>query len=111
MFTVITRWVENGHADPALELSYGPPSSAVSANCESAALEPKLTVFGGDTTLVHSMSSFCDAGARDRIKALFAAHPLPAAARTLDQTLEQIDNCIALRDHQTAQVASWLATR
>jgi aminopeptidase N len=75
-----------------------------------AALESKVTVFGGDTTLVHSMSSFCDAGARDQIKALFAAHPLPAAARTLDQTFEQIGNCIALRDRQTAQVASWLAT-
>jgi aminopeptidase N len=76
-----------------------------------SALEPKVTVFGGDTTLVHAMSRFCDAESRDRIKSFFAAHPLPAAARTLEQTLEQIGNCISLREKQSANVASWLANR
>jgi aminopeptidase N len=75
------------------------------------ALEPKLTIFGGDTTIVRSLGGFCDASSRDAIKAFFAAHPLPAAARTLDQTLEQINNCIALREKQTAGVATWLAQR
>jgi aminopeptidase N len=75
------------------------------------ALQPKVAVFGGDTTLVHSMSSFCDAGSRDRIASFFAAHPLPAATRTLEQTLEQISNCIALRDTQTAAVGAWLSSR
>jgi aminopeptidase N len=73
------------------------------------ALEPKVTVFGGDTTLLHALGAFCDAASRDRITSFFAAHPLPAAARTLEQTIEQIDNCIALREKQTAAVASWLA--
>src|SRR5262249_24823452 len=76
-----------------------------------AALQPKVAVFGGDTTLIHAMAGFCDAGARDRIKAFFAAHPLPAATRTLEQTIEQIDNCITLRARQTAAVADWLAAR
>jgi hypothetical protein len=31
--------------------------------------------------------------------------------RTLTQTLEQIDNCIALRDKQTPAVGGWLAAR
>jgi aminopeptidase N len=75
------------------------------------ALEPKVMVFGGDTTLVHAMGGFCDASSRDRIKAFLAAHPMPAAARTLEQTLEQIDNCIALREKETAGVAAWLASR
>jgi len=74
-------------------------------------LAPKVTVFGGDTTLIHSMSGFCDAESRDRVKAFFAAHPLPAATRTLEQTLEQINTCIALRDKQAPAVAAWLATR
>jgi len=75
------------------------------------ALQPKVTVFGGDTTLVHAMGSFCDAGSADRIRAFFAAHPLPAAARTLEQTLEEIANCAALREKQTPVVAQWLPAR
>jgi len=87
-------------------------SSALSFVTERwPALQPKVTVFGGDTTLIHSMSGFCDRDARDRIKAFFTAHPLPAATRTLEQTLEEIDNCIALRTTQTAAVGDWLAAR
>jgi len=75
------------------------------------ALAPKVTISGGDTNLIRSMSSFCDAQSRDQIKTFFAAHPLPAATRTLDQTLEQIDNCIVLREKQTPAVTDWLASR
>jgi aminopeptidase N/puromycin-sensitive aminopeptidase len=74
-------------------------------------LEPKLTIFGGDTTFVGALSSYCDAGARNDISAFFTQHPLPAAARTLSQTLERIDNCVALRTAQTPIVAGWLAAR
>jgi aminopeptidase N len=73
------------------------------------ALEPKVTIFGGDTNLINSLSSFCDAGTREDIKAFFAMHPLPAAVRTLDQTLERIDNCIELRSRQTSVLTEWLA--
>jgi aminopeptidase N len=75
------------------------------------ALEPKVAIAGGDTNLIRSMSSFCDAQSRDQIAAFFTAHKLPAAARTLEQTLEQIDNCITLRDKQTPGVGTWLAAR
>jgi len=73
------------------------------------ALEPKVTIFGGDTGLVNSLSSFCDAAARDDIRAFFAAHPLPAAVRTLDQTLERIDNCLELREKQTPVLTDWIS--
>ena len=76
-----------------------------------AALEPKVTIFGGDTNLIRSMSAFCDAGSRDQIRSFFAEHKLPAAARTLEQTLEQITNCIGLREKQTPAVGAWLAAR
>ncbi len=76
-----------------------------------AALEPKITISGGDVNLVASLSAFCDASARDDVKAFFAAHKLPAAARTLDQTVEKIDNCIALREQQSPALAQWLAGR
>src|SRR6185369_12792786 len=69
-----------------------------------AALEPKVMIFGGDTALVGSMAAFCDARSRDRITAFFAERKLPAATRTLEQTVEQINNCIALREKETPAV-------
>jgi hypothetical protein len=76
-----------------------------------AALEPKVVISLGDANLTRSLGAFCDARSRDDIKAFFAAHPLPGAVRTLTQTLEQINNCIALRDKQTPAVGAWLAAR
>jgi aminopeptidase N len=74
-------------------------------------LAPKIAIFGGDTTLIGSMATFCDARSRDKITAFFDAHKLPAAKRTLEQTLEKIDNCVALREKQTPAVEAWLAGR
>ena len=75
------------------------------------ALEPKVTIFGGDTNLVAALGSFCDAASRDDITRFFATHRLAASSRTLKQTVERIDNCIALRQAQTAPLASWLQSR
>jgi aminopeptidase N len=74
-----------------------------------AALEPKVTIFGGDTNLTSALGAFCDAATRDDIKAFFAAHPLPAAARTLDQTIERINNCIDVREKQAPVLTDWLS--
>ena len=73
-----------------------------------AALQPKLTIFGADANLTRSLGGFCDATSRDEIVSFFAAHPLPAAARTLNQTVERINNCIAIREKETLAVTAWL---
>ena len=73
-----------------------------------AELQPKLEIVGSDTILTRSLSAFCDAKSRDEIVSFFAAHPLPAAARTLTQTVERINNCIALRDSETRAVTAWV---
>jgi aminopeptidase N len=75
------------------------------------ALEPKIMIAGGDTRLVAALGEFCDARSRDSIAAFFAAHKLPGAVRTLDQTLERINNCIELQSKQTPAVTTWLAAR
>jgi hypothetical protein len=49
--------------------------------------------------------------ARDEIASFFAAHTLPGAVRTLDQTIERINNCIELQETQPSAVAAWLAAR
>jgi len=87
------------------------PSAWAFVKANWTALEPKVTISGGDVNLVRSLGSFCDAAARDDVAAFFAAHPLPGAARTLTQTVEQITTCLALRDKQTPAVTAWLAAR
>jgi aminopeptidase N len=72
-------------------------------------LQPKLSVSFADAALVESLSSFCDAGTRDDVKAFFAANPRPAATRALEQTVERIDNCITFRQKQAPSLREWLA--
>src|SRR6185436_1329528 len=72
-------------------------------------LQPKLSVSFADAALVESLSSFCDGGTRDDVKAFFAANPRPAATRALEQTVERIDNCITFRQKQAASLREWLA--
>jgi aminopeptidase N len=74
-----------------------------------AELAPKVTIALGDVRLVEALGSFCDAGARDDIRRFFTTNTLPAASRTLDQTLERINNCISLKDRQSAALTAWLA--
>ncbi len=74
-------------------------------------LQPKLTVSFGDVRIVEALGSFCTVEARDDVKAFFAAHTLGAAARTIDQTIERMNNCIALRAKQAPIMAAWLADR
>jgi aminopeptidase N len=76
-----------------------------------SALEPKMNIVGSDARIVAAAGQFCDAKSRDAIAAFFAAHPLPGAIRTLQQTIERIDNCIALREAQTPAVTAWLNAR
>jgi aminopeptidase N len=74
-------------------------------------LGPKTTISLGDVRLVESLGAFCDAQSRDDIKDFFKAHKLPAASRALDQTIEKINNCIAMQEKESANVGAWLASR
>jgi aminopeptidase N len=59
----------------------------------------------------NSVGVFCDAGMKDQVKEFFSAHPSAAAERTLRQSMERINNCIALKSQQSGQLASWLEGR
>jgi puromycin-sensitive aminopeptidase len=74
-------------------------------------LEPRIRIAFGDVRLVRALSAFCDVRARDDIRRFFDAHSLPSAARTIGETLEQIDNCIVLKQKQTPSATEWLANR
>jgi aminopeptidase N len=74
-------------------------------------LEPRLKVFNASNVLAGAVSSFCDAAARDDVKAFFDAHRLGGMAGPLGRSIERINNCIDLREKQTKAVGEWLAMR
>ena len=76
-----------------------------------SALEPKMRIFNAGATLARSLDAFCDAAARDDIRAFFDTHRLPGVTGALNQTIERINNCIDLRGKQTKPVSDWLAAR
>jgi aminopeptidase N len=71
-------------------------------------LAPKVTVALSDVRLVQSLGSFCDAESREDIRSFFTARKLASASRALDQTLERIDNCIAMKQKQKPALMAWL---
>ncbi len=70
-------------------------------------LEAKMGGLLAAPSLVSAAASFCDAESRDEVKRLFEAR-VPGARRTLQQTLEQIDSCIALRQRESGRLGEWL---
>ena len=112
---VLSPQLRNQDAAIYLGRFFGNPAARAQAwtfmNDHWAELAPKVSIAGGDTSLVRAMAGFCDAASRDAVVAFFAAHPLPGAVRTLNQTVEQITSCIGLRESHTANVAAWLAGR
>ncbi len=58
-----------------------------------------------------SAAGFCDAGMRDQAQEFFETHKSDAAARTSKQSIERINNCIAMKAAQSGQLQSWLASQ
>ncbi|HXE91195.1 MAG TPA: M1 family metallopeptidase [Terriglobales bacterium] len=73
-------------------------------------VEAALTI-GNARDVVRAVSTFCEAPAIADARAFFAAHPVPAAERTMRQALETASNCIDLRATQQQSLAAWLAGR
>jgi hypothetical protein len=71
------------------------------------AIEAKIGGLLAAPTLVASAASFCDPAARDEVKRLFGAR-VPAARRTLQQAVETIDVCIAMKRREASDLAEWL---
>ena len=76
-----------------------------------ADLQKKIGPFGGNTTVVSALGSFCDAQRAADLRRFFAAHPAPDAQRTLQQALEEVDICAAVRAAQAPVLAKWLEKR
>ena len=51
--------------------------------------------------VVRGLGSLCDPGAAENVKRFFATHRVPAAERTIRQSLEKIDACVETRNLQS----------
>ncbi|HEX7286787.1 MAG TPA: M1 family metallopeptidase [Candidatus Angelobacter sp.] len=71
-------------------------------------LATKVTSFGGRGA-ISALGEFCSAAERDDVQQFFAAHRPPGAERTLQQSLERINQCIEFKQLQQANMAKWLA--
>jgi hypothetical protein len=74
-------------------------------------VENKVGGFLGMPTLANALGAFCSADRSAAIKAFFDAHPVPEAARTLQQTYERIATCIAVDARQSQAFTTWLAAQ
>ncbi len=71
-------------------------------------LQKKAGESTSNGSIVAAAGSFCDAGAAQQVDRFFSAHPVPDAARTLQQAKERIRSCVALRDAEAPHLAAWL---
>jgi aminopeptidase N len=71
-------------------------------------LRKKFTPWGG-ASLVASTGGLCDAKHREDVQKFFAANPVEASERSLQQALETIDMCVEMRTLQTRNFTAWLS--
>jgi aminopeptidase N len=68
-----------------------------------------LGEFQGIPAIVESLGGFCSAERAGGIRAFFEKHPIPSSQRAVQQALERIENCVALKERQARPLASWIA--
>ena len=70
-------------------------------------VQAELTTSMGQI-LVGSTGAFCSAEARSDVQSFFATHKVAASETPLNQAVERINGCIALRAAQEPKLKSWL---
>jgi hypothetical protein len=59
---------------------------------------------------VFGAGNFCSTEDAAGVKSFLASHPVPAAERVLQQAIEKIETCAAVRARQSAPLSRWLAS-
>jgi hypothetical protein len=76
-----------------------------------AQVQKKTGQFGGNTQVIGALGTFCDGRTATSVKQFFTIHKVPDAARTLQQSLERINECSSLAATQPAKLTEWLRAR
>lgn len=75
------------------------------------ALVKKLGTFQGIPGIINALGAGCSESASAEMKAFFTAHPVPEAARALQQAYERIAACVAVDQRQSPAFTKWLAAQ
>jgi aminopeptidase N len=73
-------------------------------------IQKKTGEFVGNTVIAGALGAFCDAATAAEVQTFFAAHQVPDAERTLQQSLETIRTCARYAEAQRPKLAAWLKT-
>jgi hypothetical protein len=63
----------------------------------------------GPSVVVTALGSFCSAEAAAELDHFFKTHDAKGAARTVQQSVERVKSCAALKADQGPKLAAWLA--
>jgi hypothetical protein len=80
----------------------------VKANWQT--LVKSLGEFQGIPSIVGSTASFCSTPRAQELRAFFEKNPIPSSQRAVQQSIERIENCVALKERQSKPLASWVAS-
>ena len=70
-----------------------------------------LGEFQGIPSVVQSLAAFCSAPRAREVRAFFEKNPIPSSQRAVQQSVERIENCVALEERQAKPLRSWLTSR
>jgi aminopeptidase N len=68
-----------------------------------------LGEFQGIPSIVESLGSFCSESRAREVRAFFEKNPVPSSQRGIQQAIERIENCVALKERQAKPLASWIS--
>jgi len=72
-------------------------------------LTQKLGTFQGIPDIIGAAGSFCSTEAAAQVKQFFTRNPVPSSERTLQRSIERIENCAALVARQSPALNAWMS--
>ena len=72
-------------------------------------VERSYGIFQGIPRVVEGLQHLCDTASKDDVARFFDAHPVAGTSRALQQSMESIDRCVAMKAAQGKNLAEFLA--
>jgi aminopeptidase N len=70
-----------------------------------------LGEFQGIPSIVESTASFCSVPRAQEVRTFFEKNPIPSSQRAVQQSIERIENCVALKERQSKPLAAWISAK
>jgi aminopeptidase N len=68
-----------------------------------------LGEFQGIPAIVESSGGFCSASRAREVRTFFEKNPVPSSQRGIQQAIERIENCAALKERQAKPLSAWIS--